>query len=327
VSDAPIVQVSEAGIYYRASALGGCARALLLARRGYEAKPPPQSFSNAEGTGIFDLGRNAEDFICDELSKRGFAIHHRQAECDLTISSDPLIVVRGHIDGLCEPGPQVMSPAADFTHLLELKSFGPDYWQRWKSGGFDNFPQYAVQVSCYMHAFNLRDLCMVIHNHETGEFDISFYEAPPRDLWQIELLVTRTEQLAKLTTPVHEVECTNNYPCPYYYMHDAATQLPPEAAMFAKAMDLFEQKIKSLQIQRDVFKEKLRELGVGSYERISPTETIKVTISESEQTRLKTAAVRELLTRANVLETYQETVSSKPRVTVTIHRRKPDATT
>jgi hypothetical protein len=315
--------VSGAQATYRASALGGCRRALLAARQGMIPKPPPEKFTNEERTGIFDRGEDAEDLVIPMLIEQGFAIHHQQQEVELCFPSMPSVRVLGHIDALTEPGSKFLpAEVGQFTHLLEIKRFGAANWKKWIEGKFDAFPQYAVQVAVYMHALELADLCMVIHNGETGDYDISWYERPPRELWELEALVAGIEEANSAGLPLSEVECTKNYPCPFYYLHDLPLPLPSEAIMFAKAINLFDQRIKTLQTQQEAFKEKLRErLEVGSYQ----TGEVSVSVADGDSTRLDTAKVKALLDKAEIpLSDYQTVTHGKKRLTVTVRAPQSD---
>lgn len=318
--DAPIVQALGERVIYRASALGGCRRALLAARQGMVAQPPPKAFANEEGTGIFDRGIEAEDPIVDMLIQQGFIIHDQQLECALSFDSLPGVHVLGHIDGLTEPGVTLYPVTGAFTHLLEIKRFGHALWDKWKAQQFDAFPVYAVQVSSYMHGLDISFLCMVIYNGETGEFDISIHERAPREKWELELLVTGIEELYKQSPPIGTVDCTNNYPCPYYPLHDAPLPLPSSAVNFARAYEMFDQKIKTWELQRDAFKEKLREeLPPGKYQ----TGEVGVTVSKGTQRRLDTDRLKALFEKAKLdINDWYNEIETQPRVTITIRRPK-----
>ncbi len=316
-----MVRVTEHGkVIYRASALGRCTRALLAARQGVLAAPPPAEFANPERTGYFDRGLDAEETIVETLGNLGFNIHERQAEVRLEFGD---AIVLGHIDGLTEPGKTNYGDVGAQTHLLEIKHFGTSNWAKWRAGHFSAFPVYALQVSCYMHALGLPRLCMVIHNGNTGAFDISLHGAAPRELWEIETIVTGVEQLYKLAPPIGTVECTRDYPCPYSVMHDVPIPLDGDLVPLARAYDLFDQKIKSWTVQRDEFKTRLRErLSIGRY----MDKDISVTVSDGGSRRLDLERVKTLFQKAKVdIDDYYKQIPGDNRITISVKKPKTRA--
>ena len=75
----------------RASALGGCTRALALALAGVEGEPAPQWMED-----VFERGWEAEEQIVKMLADRGLTVTRQQEEYDLKLGVG---VVRGHVDG------------------------------------------------------------------------------------------------------------------------------------------------------------------------------------------------------------------------------------
>ena len=270
MSEANIVTVREDGVFYRASAAGGCQRALLAARSGETPKPPPPDFSNPDGTGYFDIGHDVQELVVSRLIEQGFTVWDSEKEVILPITDSdgnyltPPASIIGHIDGMIQP-PSSLYPAAisDFQYLLEIKGFGPSYWSLWKSKGLDGFPLYKFQVSAYMYALELSDLCFVVHNKETDELDIQFYEHPPCDLWELEARVISVEELYKLflqgDTTLLDVACSSTYPCPYYYLHTPVERafLTPLQLQLARTYVAANAKIKELEQTKSNIAEKL----------------------------------------------------------------------
>jgi len=197
MSDRPIV-VNEGGgpIYYRASALGGCLRALALARQGYEQLPPPAQMQK-----VFDAGHEAER----QAWVKGILKGRAQEFCQLQISDS--IWVTGHMDA--------WTP----YRIQELKSQSEAEWGPIELS--DLWNRYKYQVSVYMHATNLP--CDIIRVQRDPSGDITrqatqTFDTPPVSLVDIRQRIFQVELLAR--KDLTEVECNPvEFPCPFYYTH------------------------------------------------------------------------------------------------------------
>jgi len=137
---------------YRMSSAGKCPRALSAKRLGYEPVPAKPWLEQAANEGKWHELR-----IIDELMSSGYGVFDRQLEVKIEY---PEFVLLGHIDG------KVVSNGN--IRLLEIKSMGQfefDRWMRWK---FDAFPEYAVQLACYLAATKLNESLYIVKNRNTG---------------------------------------------------------------------------------------------------------------------------------------------------------------
>lgn len=320
--DAPISSRSADGaVVYRASAAGGCPRALVAARLGYEAKPPPAKFTNPEGTGYFDEGKDLEADIIAMLVEQGFQVFNEQKEVLLRISElnpelweQPTIIV-GHIDGECVPPASLYPVASEFEHLLEIKKLRGDNFRRFKDRGLDEFPVYKFQVSCYMFAMERADLCFVVFNPENNELLVTLYERPPLELWQLQAHFLQIEEFIRTGEPVGMMACSNNYPCPYYYLHDEKPSLPQSLAVRARVYS-------ALRASRDKTQEKMDEIRdlmltelkePGSYK----SGDVTVTVIDG-RSYVDIEKIRALLVDAGVDISDYETKSEKKSVRVNV---------
>lgn len=209
---------------YRASSLGGCLRGLVAARLGYE--------SGGEVKGrmaeIFEEGRAAEEAAVVCLENNGWRITRRQDEINLFLGNTcPLTKVVGHIDGVVEGG-FLQEPA-----LLEIKSYGGD------GIAPSLMARYEWQMSVYMHATGLQGL-WCLWDRTKGTWTVRPVLKPYYSLTAITERILEVEGYGE----VAGVECTNQYPCPYFYLHDVPDLVHDE--LLAKVAEEY------LQAKRDV---------------------------------------------------------------------------
>lgn len=239
-------------VIYRASSLGFCPNALYLDRMGVTGEPTPDWLQRR-----FDQGSAAEDAILkalenrmqwrrvdiDTLRRDGWDIGEDQYENQVRVwvqVGSGNLWVRGHIDGI---GQMWAAPVGQESRLgelrgLEAKLFGPDYYAKWKKEGFAGFPNYAIQVSCYMKATGLPFLFIVGLRDDDGnlvkgsdakaELDITEVDEPPTPWPQIMGRVLGVEGRVQKGEPP---DCPQPfmYPCPYYQLHEEkpGVELPP----------------------------------------------------------------------------------------------------
>jgi hypothetical protein len=256
-NDHAIVRVAEDGIYYRASALGGCFRALWAARNSYEPKSPPDHMQT-----IFDRGHEIEDLVLDQLVADGWTIYDRQREViiPVDIPSDIPIFIVGHIDALGIPPVGVSSdPEANlFPHVVEVKGFGPDYYAKYLREGINGFPRYSVQAGAYCIGIPCGDLAFVVYEKETEAIHVSFHENKIPE-WHLSAIVLAVEEM----TRKNEIPtCTNDYPCPYYYLHDPKEMpmpLDPLASTLVQSIVNIDEQAKLLKSARDICMNQLKD--------------------------------------------------------------------
>lgn len=263
--DSPIVQLVDDEVLYRASAVGGCPRKLWAARSGYPASPP-----TAKMQAIFDRGHGFEPIILKALQDRGWQLRNYQGEVLFQVFALPsgtIISIIGHYD--CEARYPLLGQEVNPTHdkdwsewyPCDVKGFGPDLISEYLSHGIDNLPHYQWQQSIY-----------VIGHDSAKAFLMPIWDKDKNELLQSSLYpripdITLADIESKLATIEHAYlnsqmpECTNEYPCPYYNLHDekaAPTDtVPPEAIIFIIARNNADAKIKLFQSAKDAMTEQL----------------------------------------------------------------------
>lgn len=194
--DNPAVYQEGDVVVYRASALGGCLRALALARQGYTPIPPPPAMQR-----VYAAGHEAER----QVWAKGMVTGRAQEHVVLPISDT--IQIAGHLDAW-EPARvvEVKSQSADMFGPIRLSPL----WER-----------YQWQFSVYMLATGspLR-LLRVLRDGDgnVSESAEELFDTPPRTLTEVRSRVLTVETMARRDlggVPCDRVE----FPCPYFYTH------------------------------------------------------------------------------------------------------------
>jgi hypothetical protein len=202
--DGAIVQVASDGrVVYRASALGGCIRALAAARQEYFLYDAPEKMKGLYGRGVV-----AEDTAVEKLMQQGWGVWMRQREVMLPVTG--LVSVVGHLDAIGK------LQHTTLERVIEVKSctdeeFGKPYdeWRLWY--------KYSWQISVYMWALRLPCLLVQIHR-DSGEITCWTINKPPYTEQEIRARVLMAEHLA--TQEISDIECERlEYPCPVFYTH------------------------------------------------------------------------------------------------------------
>lgn len=222
----PIVQATNKAIIYRASALGSCIRSLWAARSGYDPKPVPEQFQQ-----IFATGHKIEELTKAILVEHGYSIINNEYE--LHIDFGPMVElvpvwILGHID--CD---SKLLPEQQYV-TTEIKGFGKTYLDKYIKTDLTAFPAYRYQIASYLHARTQTRFRFIIYQktHPSAEdsFDrliIRDYEVPPCSRQELESRCLEVEMLVgKHTVNPADVVCSNNYPCPYFYLHTTTEALP-----------------------------------------------------------------------------------------------------
>lgn len=250
----PSVYVEADRTVFRASALGGCLRALVAARLGYEPLPFDEAAELRMGEGNLH-----EPAIVEWLGTQGWTVIDQQREVELTVADT--LVIRGHIDG----NARLTGP----TRLLEIKAMGRDPYRRWVVDRFASNQRYAWQVSAYMHALDLPGL-FVVKNRDSGEVDVLEIDKPPIPLAKIKARVAQVEAIARRGDfPDCDVDYTWN--CPYRFLHDQKelpgvskvddVEVDALAAAYDRARALSTQADTMKKLARDRLAEVVRERG------------------------------------------------------------------
>jgi len=214
---------------YRMSSAGKCARALSAIRLGKDAGPAPVWLMTAA-----EEGKWHEDRIVQQLDGDGLIVTGRQEELILDFPSFQLI---GHIDGY-------VTEADLPRELLEIKSMSQFEFDRWMRGKFEEFPQYADQLTCYMAASELKNALYVVKNRSSGYVNKWFIEGVPSDFDTIIQKIYGVEWAAQAGQMIEadfnpmSLECKR---CEFKHLctEKAETLEPSTVAQLEKAADLW----------------------------------------------------------------------------------------
>lgn len=157
-------------------------------RLGYEPEPAPEWLDRAAKEGKWHEGR-----IITELLNEGYIIKEQQTEVSLDF---PSFTVLGHIDATYYD-----MKDNGVVKLLEIKSMSQFEFDRWMKGGFEAFPQYAAQLTCYMEATGLGECLYIVKNRNNGYEDRRIITGQPSDF---EAIVAKLDNIEKCA-PVEDV--------------------------------------------------------------------------------------------------------------------------
>ena len=298
--DRPGVYVDNGITYYRASELGHCVRRLWAWRSGLERRPFPETIQKAMDTGT-DL---EPDILSDLMEYHNFVFAEDGAQKEVTYKVTDNIVVIGHYD---QYGHQLNS-AFNFearNRPIDVKAFGQKLVTEYHTKGITALQHYAWQQSVYALAGGHREFIMPIYNKDTETIEPWSLEpviAPYDELDIYRRIMLVEEAYAKNEMP----ECTNEYGCPFYYLHDKpkdADALPDPAVPFVRARIAINNKIKALQqalgIMNSKIIEQLPEGDSYNYDGY----TVKVLPNPD---RFNTDAAKALLTDAGIDWQHEE---------------------
>jgi len=134
---------------------GKCPRALSARLLGYVSEPTPEWLETAAKEGT-----KHEDWIVEELIAEGITVTDRQKELLLEFEN---LILTGHVDGIVCTN--------DNQKLLEIKTMSAFEFNRWMKTGFDGFPQYLAQITCYLEATQLPECLYIVKNRSSGYID------------------------------------------------------------------------------------------------------------------------------------------------------------
>lgn len=150
---------------YRMSSAGYCPKRLSLVRLGREGTEAPSWLETAA-----EEGRWHEQRIKQQLLNDGWQVSEDQQEL---VIEGKLFDLVGHIDGVVSN--------SHGTYLLEVKSMSHFEFQRWMKGRFEEYPNYADQLTCYLKASGLAEALYIVKNRSSGYVQQWFIDAPPSD--------------------------------------------------------------------------------------------------------------------------------------------------
>ena len=239
----PPAYTVDGHIYYRASALGMCPRALFAARMGQQPVSPPPQIQKA-----FDDGNTYEPIAIQQLRDKGYAITGQQREVQLPITEH--ISVIGHIDGLVVRPPTIPDiPLA----LLEIKAFAQSTLDTWYQSKLDAFPHYSWQISAYLLALQLDYALLTILNKDESDINkrLKLFKIPlPHPKADIIARIKLIEDAVAKNTPP---ECEpSSFFCPYPYMHESKDD--PDIITDESIIKLFQQYNSAISAQEKVKK-------------------------------------------------------------------------
>lgn len=188
-------------VWYRASALGGCPKALAALRQGYDPVESPKKIMRA-----YKRGEVCEKIGLNWLRKNGWDLHGFQYEVVVDVSEKLKVI--GHVDAL--------GIKDGLMSVVEVKSSkwdnDPKTWETWRLA-----ERYSYQFSSYIVGIG-KPLTLVAVDPDTGGVQVEGIYTPPRTLEDIRTRVLLVEAMAR--KEIDEVECEeSDYPCPVYYLH------------------------------------------------------------------------------------------------------------
>lgn len=145
------------------SEAGYCPRALSAQHLGYEPEAKPEWLDRAA-----EEGKWHEERLVQEINVGSTVIKARQAEVKI---EQPAFRLIGHIDGIIAVQKRNSTVLSD-VRLLEIKSMSQYEFDRWIKGRFDEFPEYADQIACYIQALdNINEVQYFVKNRSSGYID------------------------------------------------------------------------------------------------------------------------------------------------------------
>jgi len=215
--DAPSVYLdTEANVWvYRASALGGCIRALVYGRKGVEGHAPPEWLQER-----FDEGHYHEAAILAQFEEdQGYNLFGNQDVVEIKVKpptkNGPGVVVRGHIDartymatGLCVVDAKAVTEA---TYKMLVKGVG-------------QMPEYDWQQSVYCAGLEAETYCLAIgikdRDKPLADQLVEFHYIWGTPTYTISDIRKRVLEIERIVREGGEGDCNGMYPCPFFHLHD-----------------------------------------------------------------------------------------------------------
>lgn len=238
-------------VYYAASSIGFCPKALFYDRQGITHEPTPQWMQER-----YDAGTDNEAAILEmlyrdkprwayynqqEKASRGFRFgeymedrgkdYSDQIQVSVPIGSN--VIVQGHMDELAYFW-LAGDPRQGEIRGVEAKFFGPSFWNIFKRKGLAGFPKYQWQVSVLMRGAGqvlglpyLPFLFVVGEKDDNGKLvgiSIEQVDEPPIKWAQV---IGKVMGIEKRVLDNNPPDCDKPlmYPCPFYPYHDEESGL------------------------------------------------------------------------------------------------------
>lgn len=244
----PHDEVNEV-LIIRASTIQSCERALIAAATGMEGTGPPKAI-----LARYDESAALEDDVIAGLHAKnakwrdgspldigvkildphdmgsyagvGHGISRVVDDNQWTVEFQLVdgVWVRGHMDGMA--GVYLsgdLNIKIGQKVVIEAKAFGPDLWKKWLKKGLAGLDHYPGQCSIYQHASGLGLLFVVGKKNSDGGLDEVRVEYIPEPLMALGPFKTKARRVSRIAaTGVVPDACEQkDYPCPFYFLHDA----------------------------------------------------------------------------------------------------------
>jgi hypothetical protein len=252
---------------------------------------------------VFDEGHELEPSILYDLVKNyGWNITEGSQQQELTMhigenhEGKQLFIV-GHVDAIGRP------PGGNHDMPIDAKAFSQSTVDKFQGEGIQAFPHYVYQQSFYACAYGVGYFAMPIWNKDKGRMeDVKVYGKPVIPYDDLADRVYHVEYLMEHNTDMEAIQCTNDWGCPFDYLHDTkpSDALSDDQLGTANAYLAVSEKIKALEATKKVLAEQM--LSTLTYDDDLRTFTgpgVEVSVVNKPK-RLNTQAVKELLTAADV---------------------------
>lgn len=213
----PNVYQREDGLWvYRASAVGGCERALWYARMGLERSPINEKVlvQMREGS------RLEGDILAMFSEQYEFKLTHPQHRVDIPVVGTDAVIsgamdAQGHDTMFGRTGP------------VDAKKLGPDLWKR--RGDLPNvMPNWFDQLQCYIHGMGA-DMGWMVYGESAGTapkqtIEQTTYRVVEADLAVIARLRQKVRRVERAVASKTMPDCLEEtFMCPYWQMHTGDT--------------------------------------------------------------------------------------------------------
>lgn len=220
--DSPSVyRDSDGRIVYRASATGGCSKALIHHYEGEVQLIGQKRRDLLERTA--KEGHIHERAVKEQIAREGARVVDQQKLVENVVM--PNVVIRGHIEGLIQTDngkdtQRVLGFTISNPALTEIKSLSNKRFDAWKKHRFVGDHQKAWQISNYMKPYPDLDVLYICKRREDGTMDIIVIPAgePPVPWKTIRNKILLVEKHRRaLTEPACDVP---QWGCPFWNLHE-----------------------------------------------------------------------------------------------------------
>lgn len=199
---------------YRASSLGYSLCQLVCPHLGYQPASPPEWLQEK-----FDKGHELEPVIKDWLRDRDWVIEREEEEVSLEVIPGKVQVV-GHVDAIGT------HEALGYDGVIELKTMVHKSFEDFRRNGWDSksslIEKYKWQASAYMLATGLPHILIAWDKDAGPESEVvSWVEAVRVPFYTIADIANKLSEAESYIIDGVIPDGCNDYPCPYYYLHES----------------------------------------------------------------------------------------------------------